>query len=691
MSDAFDAAPGLAACLRLTQAVGRTDSLEEIYEAALDAIAAGLHVTRASILIFDSDGVMRFKAWRGLSASYRAAVEGHTPWTPKSRDAEPIVVSDVSADASLAPYLETIRAEHIGAMAFIPLHAGEGVLGKFMLYYAEPRQLSTEELQIADLIAAQVAFAIDRTRAHLLARESTERLRFALEAANMGSWDWDLGTNSVQWSDNVERIHGLPAGAFDGTFESYEREIHPEDRERVFRSINRALAEGTAHDVEYRIVGLDGTIRWVEGKGRVERGPDGRPRSMTGVCMNVTPRKHAELARVQALEESHRAAQYLAAIIESSDDAIVSKDLNGIITSWNRGAERMFGYTEAEAIGRPITIIVPKNRLAEEDHVLAHIRRGDPVEMETIRERKDGRTVHISLKVSPVKDANGRTVGASKIARDITARKQNETERAELHRRLTMLVEASASLLESPEAESVRSATVSLARQLLVADGYAVWASPRDQSSWRMVKADGVSAAFAQRVVESSRGTPAPATTIFAGPIEDVMTQPMLEEQRAAYREEGIQSMLVCPMRLGFERSGTLVFYYRTRHTFSTVDVQTGQALANLAAAALTTAEQDQVQRSQKNAAEYARRHAAFLADATAILSRSLDYEQTLAAVARLAVPEIADWCAVDIIDPAGKLQRLAVAHVDPVKVEHARVIEQKYPRTRTRRAVCIR
>jgi signal transduction histidine kinase len=158
------------------------------------------------------------------------------------------------------------------------------------------------------------------------------------------------------------------------------------------------------------------------------------------------------------------------------------------------------------------------------------------------------------------------------------------------------------------------------------------------------------------------------------------MTHPMLAEQAAAYRDEGIRSMLVCPMRVGLGRSGTLVFYYRTPHTFGAIDVQSAQALANLAAAALTTAELYEVQQAQKNAAEYARRHAAFLADATAILSRSLDYEQTLAAVARLAVPEIADWCAVDIIDPAGKLQRLAVAHVDAVKVQHARVLEERYP-----------
>jgi PAS domain S-box-containing protein len=671
----------LAVCLQLTRATSRTERLDEIYDAALDALAAGLNIQRAGISLFDPDGVMRLKAWRGLSETYRNAVEGHTPWPPHTAGVDPIVVPDVSLDAALAPYLPAIRAEHIAAMAFLPLEAAEGVIGTFTVYYDRPHNLAPEELQLAGLIAAQVAFAVERTRAHQTARQSEERLRFALDAANMGTWDWDLRAQSVRWSDNVERIHGLPPGAFDGTFQSYEREIHPEDRERVFASIQRALSEGVPHEVEYRIVAPDGTVRWVEGKGRVERGFDGQPRRMSGVCMDVTRRKHAELARIEALEQSTRASHKLAAIVESSDDAIVSKDLNGVITSWNGGAERLFGYSASEAIGQSIMLIIPPDRRAEEDRVLASIRAGQPVEMETVRKRKDGSNVAISLMVSPVKDGAGRIAGASKIARDISARKRDEAERVELNRRLTMLVEASASLLDSPETESVRAATVTLARQLLHADGCAVWASEPGRA-WRVVKSEGISAAFAGRVIASDRGAAAPAAPHFSDPlpVPDVAADPMLSEQLDAYRDEGIQSLLVCPMRLGADHAATLVFYYRTPHAFRDVELQTGQALANLAAAALTTANLYDQQRTERDAAESARRQSAFLADATAILARSMDYEQTLAAVARLAVREIADWCAVDIVDEEGRLRRLAIAHMDPAKVEFARVLKERYP-----------
>jgi PAS domain S-box-containing protein len=127
------------------------------------------------------------------------------------------------------------------------------------------------------------------------------------------------------------------------------------------------------------------------------------------------------------------AAAHLAAIVDSSDDAIVSKTLEGVITSWNRGAERIFGYTAAEAVGQSITLIIPPERRAEEDDVLARIRRGEAVHhFETERRRKDGGLVHISLTVSPVRNAAGRIIGASKIARDISDRVRSERERAAL-------------------------------------------------------------------------------------------------------------------------------------------------------------------------------------------------------------------------------------------------------------------
>lgn len=118
-------------------------------------------------------------------------------------------------------------------------------------------------------------------------------------------------------------------------------------------------------------------------------------------------------------------AQRLASIVESSDDAIVSKSLDGIITSWNRGAERLFGYTAKEVIGRPVTILMPEDRMSEEPEILDRLRRGERIDhYDTVRRRKDGSLIEISLTISPLKDADGSIIGASKIARDITERKR---------------------------------------------------------------------------------------------------------------------------------------------------------------------------------------------------------------------------------------------------------------------------
>jgi PAS domain S-box-containing protein len=132
-------------------------------------------------------------------------------------------------------------------------------------------------------------------------------------------------------------------------------------------------------------------------------------------------------------EKDGEAQGRLAAIVRYSDDAIVSKTLEGVITSWNAGATRMFGYEPEEAVGRSITIIIPEDRLSEEDRVLSAIRRGDVIDhFETIRKRKNGTLIPISLTVSPVKNAAGTIIGVSKIARDISAREEMDAERASL-------------------------------------------------------------------------------------------------------------------------------------------------------------------------------------------------------------------------------------------------------------------
>lgn len=174
---------GLAAVARLTDALGRATTLDAVYEAGLDALQTSLGVAKASILLFDQNEVMCFVAWRGLSDAYRAAVSGHTPWTPDSPAPEPICIGDALGEPLLESYRPVFASEGVRALAFFPLlHRGR-VIGKFMLYHAEPHVFERGEIELAQTIAGQIGFGIARVRAELELQRERDRLAFLAEAS----------------------------------------------------------------------------------------------------------------------------------------------------------------------------------------------------------------------------------------------------------------------------------------------------------------------------------------------------------------------------------------------------------------------------------------------------------------------------------------------------------------------------
>ena len=182
----------------------------------------------------------------------------------------------------------------------------------------------------------------------------------------------------------------------------------------TFRDFHRRVCLGKDGSLEFDIIGLHGERRHMETHAAPLRHTDGTIVHLA-ITHDITERKRAE-----------HDALLLGAIVDSSDDAIISKNLDATITSWNKSAERLFGYTASETIGQPVTILIPPDRLDEEPQILDRLKHGERVDhFETIRKTKDGRLIDISLTISPVKDRRGNIIGASKIARDITEREDD--------------------------------------------------------------------------------------------------------------------------------------------------------------------------------------------------------------------------------------------------------------------------
>ncbi len=256
-------------------------------------------------------------------------------------------------------------------------------------------------------------------------RDSEARYRSAMTLGRIASWETNYVTGQRLWTPEGLALFGLDlrdgTGTVGGETDEFLSALHPEDR-HLYDAYLDIEKERDSYPAEYRILRPDGQTRWMSGYGRVvDRDADGRPLRMINVVTDVTEKKAAEQHTQFLIRELSR----LASIVESSDDAIVSNDLSGVITSWNGGAQRIYGYSSEEMIGQLVSVLIPPSRQGEEAGISARLRRGERIDpYETVRRRKDGSFVDISLTVSHIRNAAGEVVAASMIARDITDRRR---------------------------------------------------------------------------------------------------------------------------------------------------------------------------------------------------------------------------------------------------------------------------
>ncbi len=288
-------------------------------------------------------------------------------------------------------------------------------------FYIERRADVLELLLFISLSLFMVIVIASRKRAEQDVLASKDRLQFALDAALLGLWRYDPRRCVSAGDTRFKEIFDVAVDEM--PIEEMKKLVHPDDAERFWAdrqaSLDPANPNRSAH--QYRIQRRDGEVRWVEvhwlGHCGLSQGERGATDIIDiGVVQDITERKNAEEAQGR-----------LAAIVTSSADAIVGKTLDGIVTTWNEAAEHLFGYSAGEMIGQSIRRLIPADRQAEEDMILARLARSESiVHYETVRLAKDGRTFNASVTISPVQDAEGRVIGAAKIIRDISERKQAE-------------------------------------------------------------------------------------------------------------------------------------------------------------------------------------------------------------------------------------------------------------------------
>jgi PAS domain S-box-containing protein len=349
--------------------------------------------------------------WAGQRFPIDACISG---WA--MLNGQTAAIPDVYADARIP--VAAYRPTFVQALLVVPVReagssdSDEGPPAAIGVYWARRHEASDNKTRLLEGMADAAAVALARARLHAEmqhARQQAEALAAIVHSSYDAIVSKTLDGVITAWNPAAERMFGWTAAEAIGRHITLiiPKERHADEADvlaRLRRGERLEHFETVRQTKDGRKIDVSLTISPLADA-------DGRIVGASSVARDITERREMDEARGR-----------LAAIVDSSDDAILSKDLNGIITSWNKGAERVFGYTASEAVGRTITMLIPAERLDEETTILARIRRGERVEpFETIRVRKDGSRLDISLTVSPVIDAEGRILGASTIARDVTA------------------------------------------------------------------------------------------------------------------------------------------------------------------------------------------------------------------------------------------------------------------------------
>ncbi len=604
------------------------------------------------------------------------------------------VVPDVSADARFSTDAPVTSCPPVRFYAGVPLITAQGaVVGVLSMMSPSPKNLHPDQIESLRTLARQIARRFDLWADLVELRRSVkerklfeERLaaehavtRILAKPGTLAevaprilqviceSLGWNLG---IFWKANdqvrvLKCVESWRAPSTNGSeFETASREkIFWPDEElpgRVWSSgepawiidvveeasrerASIAAKEGLHGSFAFPIRGQDKVLGVMEFFHRERREPD---RNLLEMMSNVG----SQVGQFMERKRAEEALIELGAIVASSDEAIVGMNLDGTITSWNRGAQKVFGYSAEEIMGETIAILFPPDRLNEFSDILEKITLGESIQNdETIRIKKNGDLIHVSLTISPIKDAAGKVVGVSSINRDITARKRMEQALRESEARKGAILESSLDSIITIDHE-----------------GKILEFNPAAESTFGYHRAEVIGKEMAELIIPSSL-----RARHRAGLAHYLLTR----ESKVLYRRIEVAAMRAdgseFPVELTITRiqlDGPPLFTAYVR---------------DIGERKRTEEERDLLlvrERSARTQAERAQQQMAFLAEASTLLSSSLDYETTLSQMARLAVPYLADGCVVDILEKDQTVRRVAVAATDPAKEALGRELIRRYP-----------